>query len=227
MTEKNETPTLKISPLLSDDDRVEVGCNTYGNPKLLLWSESEKIKIGKYCSIADEVCIFGGGEHRVDWVTTYPLRIAFGLEGASQDGHPASKGPTLIGNDVWIGYGAKILSGVTVGHGAVIAAGAVVAKDVTAYSIVTGNPATLNRYRFEKEEIEALLAIQWWDWPQHEIVEAAPFLSSHQIGTFIQYATEKAKGGTPHLNIKDLTEVKNRIHNLAASLKKRLPKKTG
>lgn len=194
MTNADDVIALKIEPLQSDDERVVIGCNSYGNPKLLLWADSERIEIGKYCSIADSVCIFGGGEHRLDWVTTYPLRIAFGLDGAEQDGHPSSKGPTIIGNDVWIGYGAKVLSGVTVGDGAVIAAGSVVVKDVEPYSITAGNPAKMVRYRFKKNEIKSLLEIQWWNWPSNKIVEAVECLSSNKIDVFIRYATENTGG---------------------------------
>ena len=145
-----------IPPLVSPDSRITVGENTYGSPAFWLWHESERIQIGRYCSFAGEVAILGGGEHRVDWVTTYPLRVLFDDPLANKDGHPASKGPTIIGNDVWVGYRVTILSGVKIGDGAVIAAGAVVTKDVPPYAIVGGNPAKLIKYRFSPEISEAL-----------------------------------------------------------------------
>ncbi len=80
-----------------------------------------------------------------------------------------SKGNITIGNDVWIGYGAIILSGVCIGHGAVIGAGSVVTKDVGNYEIVAGNPARLIRKRFDDETITQLLALKWWDWPLEKI----------------------------------------------------------
>ena len=98
--------------LISTDSRVSVGCFTYGSPRLMLWQEDERISIGKYCSIAEKVTIFGGGEHRSDWVTTFPIRKAFNLDRAGKDGHPTTKGPTVIGNDVWLGYGSTVLSGI-------------------------------------------------------------------------------------------------------------------
>ena len=98
-------------------------------------------------------------------MTTFPLRIALGEDGAGRDGHPASKGPTRIGNDVWIGDGATILSGVTIGDGAVVGARAVVAQDVPPYHVVAGNPAREVRARFAPEVVAALLRIRWWDWP--------------------------------------------------------------
>lgn len=180
-----------IPPLVSQDSRITVGTNTYGSPALWLWHESERIEIGSYCSFAGEVAILGGGEHRTDWVTTYPLRVLFDDPLANQDGHPASKGATCIGNDVWIGYRATILSGVTVGDGAVIAAGAVVTKDVPPYAIVGGNPAKLIKYRFDNETIAQLMNIQWWNWPEHKIKEAVPLLCSANIGDFISFASRK------------------------------------
>ncbi len=105
----------QIDSLVSGDQRISVGRFTYGNPALKVWGEGESLSIGAFCSIADDVVIFGGGEHRSDWITTFPLRIAFGDALAGSDGHPASKGPTCIGNDVWIGHGACVLSGVTIG----------------------------------------------------------------------------------------------------------------
>ena len=115
--------SCKISLFQSNDPRVSVGRFTYGNPQLMLWVDDERIEIGSFCSIAQNVTIFAGGEHNLNWVTTYPLRIAFGHSLAEQDGHPKTKGRTTIGNDVWIGYGATVLSGVTIGDGAVIGAG--------------------------------------------------------------------------------------------------------
>lgn len=159
----------RIAPLLSSDPRITVGRFTYGSPSFKLWREDESVSIGAFCSIAEEVVIFGGGEHRSDWVTTFPLRIAFGDPLAGLDGHPANKGPTRVGNDVWIGYGATILSGVQVGDGAIIGARAVVVRDVPPYGVVAGNPGRVVRKRFSDMQIERLLALKWWDWPIEQI----------------------------------------------------------
>lgn len=178
-----------IARLQSPDSRVLVGEFTYGSPRFRLWGEQERIVIGKFCSIADGVTIFGGGEHRADWVTTFPLRVAFDDPLAFQDGHPASKGETKIGNDVWIGYGATILSGVTIGDGAIVGAGAVVTRDVAPYTIVAGNPARLIRPRFPENQIAELLTIKWWNWPLDRIKLAASRLSSNDISAFISFST--------------------------------------
>lgn len=102
MTIANIVIEKHIEILRSDDPRIRVGYGTYGKPRFRLWDESERIEIGKFYSIAEDVTIFGGGEHRTDWVTTYPLRIAFGDPLGGRDGLPASKGPTRIGHDVWL-----------------------------------------------------------------------------------------------------------------------------
>lgn len=155
--------------LKSQDARIVVGDCTYGQPKFMIWEPHERITIGKFCSIAEGVTIFAGGEHRLDWISTYPMRIMLNEAGAHQDGHPHTKGPTVIGNDVWLGFGSTVLSGVTIGHGAVVGAGAVVARDVEPYSIVAGNPARLVRARLDAGLAKRLLAVAWWDWPLETI----------------------------------------------------------
>ena len=167
-----------IPELKSDDPRISIGCGTYGSPKLLLWSPNESIQIGKYCSIAEEVTIFGGGEHRTDWITTYPLRIAFDHPLAERDGHPATKGPTIIGNDVWIAYRATILSGISIGNGSIVAAGSVVTKSFPDYSIIGGNPAKLIKRRFNYFTRRKLRRLKWWNWQRNEISDNMPFLCS-------------------------------------------------
>lgn len=179
-----------IPELIASDSRVSVGRFTYGNPRLMLWAAEERINIGSFCSIAENVTIFGGGEHPSDWVSTFPLRAAFNQANAYLDGLPPTKGQTNIGNDVWIGYGAKILSGVTIGDGAIIGAGSVVIKNVPPYAIVGGNPAKFIRYRFNKEQISQLLSIKWWHWPLDRISEFTHLLSSNDINSFITVASQ-------------------------------------
>ncbi len=130
----------------------------------------DRLIIGKFCAIAsDAKFIMNGGNHRTEWFTNYPFPIfGQGWEVAMPDEWPY-KGDTVIGNDVWIGYGATLMPGVQVGDGAIIAAQTVVTKSVPPYAVVGGNPAQIIRYRFDEATIEALLAIQWWHWEIEKI----------------------------------------------------------
>jgi acetyltransferase-like isoleucine patch superfamily enzyme len=183
----------QIPPLTTTDPRIQVGRFTYGNPRFFIWDSNEQIQIGSFCSIAEEVSIFGGGEHRSDWITTFPLRIAFGDELANKDGHPASKGPTVIGNDVWIGYRSVILSGVTIGNGAIIGAGSIVTKDIAPYSIVAGNPAVHIKYRFSEVEVAQLQILRWWDWDLETIHASMGDLCSSEIQKFLHQMEPRKK----------------------------------
>jgi len=173
------------------DERLEalisVGRHTYPRrPKVLHFGTyAPRLTIGSFCSIAGQVEFILDAEHRTDWVTTYPIRIRLGLEGAGQDGHPATRGDIEVGNDVWIGLGATILSGVTIGDGAVIGAHAVVAKDVPPYSVAVGNPARVIRRRFSDEQVEALRRIRWWEWPDEVVTARVGDLCDSAIDRFI------------------------------------------
>ena len=161
----------------------EIGDFTYGNPRVLFWDDKTKLKIGKFCSFADGVTIILGGNHRHDWVTTYPFPALSNewVEGLGIEGHPASNGDVVIGNDVWVGFGVTIMSGVRIGDGAVVGAGAVVAKDVPPYTIVAGNPAREIRKRFDQNTIDKLLKIEWWNWPLEKIKKNIKILCSNNI----------------------------------------------
>lgn len=185
-----------IPTLVSGDPRIRVGRFTYGSPTMKVWSEDDWIRIGSFCSIADDVVILGGGEHNLHWVTTYPLRIALGHPLAGKDGHPASKGGVTIGNDVWIGHSALILSGVTIGDGAVIGGGAVVARDVAPYEVVGGNPARHIRFRFGEAAIASLLRIRWWDWPIETIERLSGPLCSGNVEEFIAHAEAEQRSAS-------------------------------
>jgi virginiamycin A acetyltransferase len=127
--------------------------------------EGDQLIIGKFCCIASDVkFIMNGGNHPTDLFTTYPFGIfGAGWEPAMPDVWP-SKGDTVVGNDVWIGYGATIMPGVRIGDGAIVAAMSVVTRNVESYTIVGGNPANPIRQRFEPAVIQELLEIRWWDW---------------------------------------------------------------
>lgn len=128
---------------------------------------SDRLIIGKFCAIATAVkFIMNGANHKLDGISTYPFPIfGHGWETAMDKIIDLpSRGDTIIGNDVWIGYNSLIMPGVKIGDGAIIAARSVVVKDVPAYTIVGGNPAGIIKQRFSDAEIAQLLMIRWWDW---------------------------------------------------------------
>ena len=133
----------------------------------------DRLKIGKFCSIACGArFLFNSANHALHSLSTYPFPIFFeewGLDGKNIRQAWDQKGDIVVGNDVWIGYEAVILSGVTIGDGAVIGARAVVTKDVPPYAIVGGVPARLIRRRFDEETIQKLLRLQWWNWEPERI----------------------------------------------------------
>jgi len=133
------------------------------------------VKIGKYCSIANDVVMDCGMQHHVEWITTSPLRKHF--EGNEIYG-VFSKGNIVIGNDVWIGEGVLIMSGVHIEDGAVIGARTVVTKDVPPYAVMGGSPARVLKYRFPPDVIQKLLKLKWWDWPDEKVKERIPLLLS-------------------------------------------------
>jgi virginiamycin A acetyltransferase len=165
--------------------RFEIGEWTYGEPSVVYWDAGATLKIGRYCSIAPEVTILLGGEHHPEWVTTYPFSLVV-PNVPPVAGYPHTKGDVVIGSDVWLGYRATVLSGVTVGDGAVIGAKSLVARDVPPFAIMAGNPARLVRFRFEPEQVAALLRIAWWNWPFERVREALPLLQSSRIDQFIR-----------------------------------------
>lgn len=169
----------------------KIGRGSFGRPRVLSWRDATALEIGSFCSIADSVTIMLGGEHRTDWVTTYPFSHFF--PGARRfKGHPHTKGDVSIGNDVWVGYEALILSGVQIGNGAVVAARSVVTRSVEPYSVVAGNPARHVRFRFDERAVKALERIAWWDWPLEKIEEAWPLLLTGDVQAFIDaYGVER------------------------------------
>jgi len=166
------------------------GKYTYGKPNVHWQNNNAKLIVGNFCSIADNINIYLGGNHRTDWITTYPFGHMHKntFNNFNGNGHPSTKGDVIIGNDVWIGNNVTIMSGVTIGDGAVIANNSHVVKNVEPYSLVGGNPAKLIKYRFTPEQIEKLLQIKWWFWDDKKINQHVVFLCNNNIDEFINKA---------------------------------------
>ena len=168
----------------------EIGEYTYGIPTI--YKEPKmKLRIGKFCSLADGFKIEMRGDHRTNFVTTYPFRAfvddwpnAKYLKPEEVDAE--SRGEVIIGNDVWTGIGVTVLSGVTIGDGAVIGAGSVVTRNVGPYAIVAGKPASLIRKRFDDETIRKLLEIKWWDWPTEKINKNLHIICSENVSELLR-----------------------------------------
>ena len=145
----------------------------------------ERLIIGKYCSIAcGAKFLFNSANHALSSLSTYPFPIFYDqwpLDGRDVAQAWDNRGNIVVGNDVWIGYEAVILSGVTIGDGAIIGARAVVTRDVPPYTIVGGVPARPVRRRFGDDVIAALLALKWWDWPPERLARSLPALQSGRL----------------------------------------------
>lgn len=180
---------VRRTAVLSRDEAItagvlSVGAHSYGNPAVLMHRPGSpaKVRIGKYCSIAAGVRLMIGGNHRTNWVSTYPLRRKFGE--FVPDPAAMTKGDIVVGHDVWIGLDVRILSGVTIGNGAVIGADATVGGDVRPYAVVVGNPAREVRRRFPDDVVEALQRIAWWDWPEETIRSRVDQLCNSDVEAF-------------------------------------------
>jgi acetyltransferase-like isoleucine patch superfamily enzyme len=172
---------------LLDTGIVVMGRQSYAVPIVHLYpGDAVRVVVGSWSALAAGVEILPGGNHRLDTVASFPIRHRLGLAGIETSGHPWSKGDVTIGNDAWVGRGAKILGGVTIGDGAVVAAYSVVTRDVPPYAIAAGAPARVVRYRFADHLVAALLRIRWWDWDDERIIAAVDELTSDAVEGFVR-----------------------------------------
>ncbi|RJQ82346.1 antibiotic acetyltransferase [Pseudonocardiaceae bacterium YIM PH 21723] len=180
-----------LRPLISSDKIVVGEYTYYDDPvepaafeqrNVLYGYGPEKLVIGRYCAIAEGTrFIMSGAMHPMVGPSTFPFAIFGGSwrdETLDLVMNVASRGDTVVGNDVWFGYQSLIMPGVTIGDGAIIAAGSVVVSDVPPYAIVGGNPATVIRMRYEPEDVRRLLAAAWWNWPVELVTEHARLIMS-------------------------------------------------
>ncbi len=181
-----KNPNIQVGDYTYYDDFEDVA-NFEKNVKYHFDFVGDKLIIGKFCMIASDVkFIMNGGNHLTEALSAYPFEIfGNGWEGAMDGKTYPHKGDICIGNDVWIGYNATIMAGVTVGDGAIIAANATVTKDVSPYSIVGGNPAQEIKKRFSEDIISQLLSLQWWNWEIDKITRNIPYLTDNQLDKLI------------------------------------------
>ncbi|WP_417458330.1 CatB-related O-acetyltransferase [Kordiimonas sp.] len=147
-------------------------------------ANGDRLEIGRFCAFATGTTfIMNGANHRMDGPSTFPFPIfgeSWGEHIGLLMGLP-TRGDTIVGHDVWIGYKAMIMPGVKIGSGAIIAAGSVVTDDVPPYAIVGGNPARVIKMRFDETTIDRLLALEWWFWPVEDITANIPALMAGKV----------------------------------------------
>lgn len=191
--------TNGLADLVSDDPRVSVGRASWASspPILRAHHAGNRIHIGQFCCLGQNVAVFAGGNHPMHQLTQHHLKLYLGVGDFAgwSAACPDNTDITTIGNDVWLGDGCLVLSGVTVGDGAVIGARAVVSRDVPPYAIVAGNPASVIRNRFPDETISRLLQLRWWDWPREDLVACADTLFSDDIDGLAAYAEMRGLPG--------------------------------
>lgn len=141
-----------------DFRKVEIGNYSYGELNVVDYGDKCRLIIKNFVSVAENVTFVLSGEHNINTISTYPFKVKILC---AKEGEASGKGDIVVSDDVWIGYGATILSGVRIGQGAVVAAGAVVTKDVPPYAIVGGVPAKVISYRFDEKVINKLLHLDY------------------------------------------------------------------
>ncbi|MCC3317611.1 CatB-related O-acetyltransferase [Nocardia africana] len=166
------SPLIEVGEYSNYDDPDDP--TAFDTRNVLYHYGPEKLIIGRFCALATGVrFIMNGANHRMDGPSTFPFPTMGGAWSRHVDllMELPNRGDTVVGNDVWIGYGATVMPGVRIGHGAIVGAGSVVTSDVPDYGIVGGNPARLIRHRYSAADIDRLLALAWWDWPLAHIDE--------------------------------------------------------
>lgn len=139
-------------------NHVKIGDYSYGELNVVDFGGDNFLEIKKFVSIAQNVTFVLNAEHNINTISTYPFKVKL-LKLCESESF--GKGNIIVDDDVWLGYGATVMSGVHIGQGAVVAAGSVVTKDIPPYAIVGGVPATIIKYRFDKQIIEQLLEIKY------------------------------------------------------------------
>lgn len=183
------TGTVFLSQVI-DHPGWEVGAYTYASDfdppedwasrlAPYLFGGPERLRIGRFCQIAHGVrFVTSGANHATDGLTTFPFPV---FDPAQIGGYQPDRRDTVVGHDVWLGYGTIVCPGAQIGNGVMVGAGAVVRGRVPDYAVVTGNPAQVVRMRFDAETVAQLIGIAWWDWPADAVAAAVPALLSGDV----------------------------------------------
>lgn len=180
--------------------RISYGTHTYGKIDVIGGKRFGRVVIGKYCSIAGEVKAFLDDNHNIEVISSYPFfhprmpitRHITTPKLPHTQHYNVKKGAIIVGNDVWIGYGAILFKGITIGDGVCVGAFTTVTKDIPPYSVVVGH-SRIVRKRFSQEDIDFLLALKWWDFEDEVVGEIAPILHTPDVSLLRQWAMEKGK----------------------------------
>lgn len=174
--------------------KIIYGVGTYG--KIIPRGVDNDIIVGKYCSIAEGCTADCGTGHKTHVISTWPFDVF--MNGRSEPGgHPmnvnsrntgTTRGPIIIGNDVWLGEQVMIMSGVTIGDGAIIGLRSVVTKNIPPYAIAVGAPAVVKKFRFPPNIIERMLKAKWWDWPETKLRQYSKLLVTDNFEEFFKIA---------------------------------------
>jgi len=184
---------------LADYPLLTIGRFSYINEfaRIVYYGLKSPVRIGNFSSIAANVTFFTRTGHHPEWLTTYPIEWLPWDSAVPKPPHPGSAGDAeiVVGSDVWIGDGARLLPGITIGDGAVIGAGAVVTKDVPPYAVFVGNPGRVVRQRFAQPEIDFLLAARWWELPTATVARLAPLIAAADVGALKRELTKLSGPG--------------------------------
>jgi acetyltransferase-like isoleucine patch superfamily enzyme len=171
------------------EENISIGDFTYGDPVIFNLNKTIKLLIGKYCSIAENVNFLLGGDHSVEWITTYPFTRFIPYFKDKGGEFKRAGNDIVVGNDVWIGGDSKIMSGVKIGNGCIIGANSLIPRNkvIPDYTIWGGVPAKQIGQRFSDENIKKLQEMKWWDWADKDMIRAIPILTNENIELLIEY----------------------------------------
>ncbi|MGV9890931.1 CatB-related O-acetyltransferase [Streptomyces sp. NPDC003395] len=186
------SPLIEVGEFSYYDDPDDA--TSFETRNVLYHYGPEKLVIGRFCALGTGVrFLMNGANHRMDGPSTFPVPSMGGSWADHFDlltGLP-NRGDTVVGHDVWFGYGATVLPGVRIGNGAIVGAGSVVTGDVPDYGIVGGNPARLLRTRYDARDVARLLDVAWWDWPLEHITAHVRTIMSGSVDDLVAAAPPK------------------------------------